>query len=349
MKNIFMGSTSIGSNTRPLMNLVACVLVTLMTVVPAESGGAQTEGVTEAIFGPQAAEVLPLSLSPSGPPLAPIQVQLSSKETITLEQSLSAIEAHLQNPTFPSHPAVPMQAVNERWPQNPLVIAFFLKAIANRSDEAIEDLRRMPNVWDESFVEPVVKAIESAAMAVLPDELSAFGQTRGAPITISSGLNLLAMHYPAWSKDTTIAPRLSRAVLTAYPALNARAASESANRATQGPKPGWEPSSHNFYHAMMLLVLTSDRAMIAVLRPFLANKEIGAGGGYNSRRVPFRVCDLAANGIFQLLGEELLFPTGEPSAGSAGLRNPQSSYPEWSDRDEKIAALEKRLSVLPKP
>ena len=166
-----------------------------------------------------------------------------------------------------------------------------------------KNLKVERNVWDDSTTESVVKNIETAALA----------ETRGlvnqtnvpyaeTPASIlSSGLELLNVHYAVWAKDVTIARRLGQAVLMAHPNLLGNAAA------------GSGPGSQNFFISMWLAGLTHDRAMIAVLRPFLADKTLDLYTSASSNMppgvTPMRVCELAANAICGILGEpEMVSP-----------------------------------------
>jgi hypothetical protein len=250
---------------------------------------------------------------------------------MTLELALAGLKARQENRAFQMLPDSPVHAVNERWPKDRAVIAFFQEAIISRAEAAIVDLARMPNVWDDSFVEFLISAVEAAASTREAQRLNGGLQERERRI-LSSGLDLLDRHYSAWSRSTTIAPRLSKAVLIAHPAL----AAVLENR---------QPGSMDFREAMFLLPRTHDRAMISVLRPLLANKTVIQGTAASTSRgvTPLRVSEDAANTISALLGEP---PPFLFSNSGVGVRNPPP-YPAWTEWDEKIAALEKRLDTLP--
>jgi len=231
-----------------------------------------------------------------------------------------------------------MPLVDKQWAKDPVVIAFFREALVDRGGEAITDLWSLRDIWDDSLVELVVKDIENAAPVV------ATGRTNRSPLPpaeepssiLMRGLALLETHYATWAKNPAIAPRLGQAVLTAFPALRGIATARSG------------PGTQAFYSAITTLELTHDRAMVAVVRPFLTDKTVdeysSVSANMPGNRTALRVCELAANTICQLLGEPEMF---DPYSAATAPRG--GPYPEWADWDKKISDLEKRLEVLAKP
>jgi hypothetical protein len=88
--------------------------------------------------------------------------------------------------------------------------------------------------------------------------------------------------------------------------------------------------------------------MIEFLRPYLADKTIDPFTSQSSSMpsgvTPMRYSELAANGIFRLLGEPVMVETWKRAQAPKG-----GPYPEWTEWDKKIAALQQRLATLPKP
>ncbi len=257
-------------------------------------------------------------------------------QALTLEQALAVIKLHQLEGTLPNNASPSgglgtlLQVVDQKWSRNPEVIAFYRDALAARGGEAIRDLESMRSVWDDTFVAALVKNFETTAPVVARGRAN---QSR-LPVAewpssiFSSALSLLDEHYTVWAKDATIPPRLSQAILTAYPALS---------RAPGGSSGGGE-----WIYGLGMLGLTHDHAMIAVLRPFLADKTPVS---QIDRGTPLRVSELASNAILQLLGDPPLYFGGESGIGPDAYPGP---HPLWDDWDKQIAELQKRLDALPK-
>ena len=274
----------------------------------------------------------------SGPQSERLGLLLSNPDVVkvlTVEQTLTMIKVHQLEGTLPNNASPAgglgtlLQVVDKRWSRDPAVIAFFRDALATRGGEAIRDLQSLRNVWDDTFVEALVKDFESTAPSVARGRASQprLPVAEEPSIIFSGALDLLSKHYSAWAKDTSIPPRLSKAVLTAYPALSGAPGAGSAG--------GWT-------YALGMLALTRDRSMITVLRPFLADKTPVS---QIDRGTPLRVSELASNAILQLLGDPPRYGGGESGIGPSAYPGP---HPLWDLWDKQIGELEKRLDTLSK-
>jgi hypothetical protein len=119
------------------------------------------------------------------------------------------------------------------------------------------------------------------------------------------------MHYTLWLGDASIPPRLSKAVLAAFPLRK-----------------------EDLTSTLDFLVQTHDPSVIPLLRPFLddqtedhysawaAEMPIGPGGPQ------LRVCDMTANAILALLGKPPMIAPWSPP------------YPSFAERNKQIIALE---------
>jgi hypothetical protein len=261
-------------------------------------------------------------------------------QVVTLEQALSTlkqceVDDYLIDRT--DGPYGPfMQMVSEQWGHDPALIAFYQEALVSRSSVAIMELCiPMGGVWDDSFIEPLVAGVEARAQP--PAKTTTPGRRRptprptyGAAIVFDDDLMLLNRHYSSWAKNPSIATRLSNAVLTAYPALTGNGGTDA------------QLGSQHLSVAMTQLALTHDRAMIAVLRPFLTNETVSELGILSDHNTPLRVSEIAANSIAELLGEP------EPYFGSfsnAGVSDPGPN-PVWEEWDKKNAELAKHVEAL---
>jgi len=268
-------------------------------------------------------------------------------KAVTLDQALATLKQRELDDSLLEDPYNWfMWMVDAQWPHDPALIAFYRDAIVNRGDGAIMELfSPMPGIWDDSFVELLVKGLEARALRLANPPVPA--PARGRPGTTSpppphmtystedvfeDGFNVLDRHYAAWAKDESIPPRLSKAVLTAYPSLTGNTSS------------GAPLGSQTFSNAMMLLGHTHDRAMIAILRPFLSNKTVDGNGVESLKHTPLRVCEMAANAIYALLGEPPPYMGMEPGVGNF----PPGPYAEWDEWDQQNAALAQRLDAMPK-
>ena len=246
-------------------------------------------------------------------------------KVVTREQALTAIKQRQIDGSLPGfqYNAL-MDLVNQRWPHDPAVIAFYREALATRGDAAIFELwSPQPGVWDDSLLEPVVSLIEKTASWIVMD----------------NALSVLDQHHAVWAGDASIPPRLSKALLTMFPSLT--------NTSLSGPRPG----EQMWCNAVQMLAKTRDSAMLVVLRPFLRDKVVAGDGSYwmVEDRPPLRACDKAAIAIKELLGEEYQYLT-DGAIGMTGIPywKMHGSYPKWDEWDKKIAELQKRLDAPPK-
>jgi len=242
---------------------------------------------------------------------------------VTPEQALAAIRQRQIDGSLPGfqYNAL-MDLVNQRWPHDPTVIAFYREALATRGDAAIIELwSPQPGVWDDSLLEPVVSLVKKTAFWIVMDD----------------ALSVLDQHYAVWARDASIPPRLSKPVLRMFPSL------------TNASLSGLQPGDQMWCNAVQMLAKTHDTAMLAVLRPFLKDKVMAGDGSYwmAEDRPPLRACDKAAIAIKKLLGMQdfnnrEIFTSGMP------CRKVRDSHPKWIEWDKNIAELQKHLDALPK-
>ncbi|NLT69711.1 MAG: hypothetical protein GXX91_03330 [Verrucomicrobiaceae bacterium] len=258
-------------------------------------------------------------------------------DSLTLQQVLAAVKQRQMDGNFVCGPL--MDLVKRRWADDPTMLAFFLEALATRGEEAIVDLYLpSPGIWDDSFIEPIVKLAEKSSKY----QVSVSAHKR--MITLHRCLDVLDRNRGSWAKDPTISPRLSKAVLRGYPILTGYRAE---NLDDRGRNPAGT-ESQEFYVALDSITLTRDAAMIPILRPFLRETKLNAYTVNSSQpgMIPMRVCDIAANAISQILGgAEIITGSRIPVLSS----NPPESRPNdpmsWSRRDHLIAELERKLDL----
>ncbi len=260
---------------------------------------------------------------------------------MTVEQALAALKVHEEKDTFGDAKAwEAINMVNEHFAKDPVVIAFFRDALTTRPDEACSDLQCMRKVWDGSFVEPMLKIVDTNAEAIAHSSgvgVRGYSPTLPAikePINIfEDAIDVFAAHYTSWGKDLTIAPHLSKAVFVAYPDLiGTTIGGITAHGVIELPR-----------MELYLLAETHDPAMLGVLQTFLSDKapdrwEISV------RRTPARTCDIAANAINYFLGERELFEFMDSGIGVTSVGH----YAEWDEWDKQIAYLQKYLDALEK-
>lgn len=257
-------------------------------------------------------------------------------KVVTREQALAAVKQRQLDESLPGfqYNAL-MDLVNQRWPHDAAVIAFYREALATRGEVAIFDLfSPLPGIWDDSLLEPVIHVMEkNAATAALFYKDNAPKQVSW--VVIDNSLDVLDRHYSVWEINTSIPPRLSKVVLTMFPSL------------TRDSAPGPHPGEQMWCNAVAMLAKTHDLAMIAVLRPFLKSTGMAGDGGYwmVEGNPPLRACDRAAIAIKQLLtGKDYARePIGMPGMPYWNVRD---SYPKWEEWDKKIAELQKQLDAL---
>jgi len=84
---------------------------------------------------------------------------------VTREQVLAAVKQRQLDDSLPGfqYNAL-MDLVNQRWPHDAAVIAFYREALATRGEVAIFDLLSpSPGIWDDSLLEPVIHMMEKNA------------------------------------------------------------------------------------------------------------------------------------------------------------------------------------------
>lgn len=241
-----------------------------------------------------------------------------TSRAVTLDQALAALKQGQIEGSVRFREV--MDLVIRRWRSDPAAIEFYREALVTRGPKAVADLSMFaPTIWDNSFIDLVAGVIEAAARPPVNSQ------------ALSRGIGLLDRNYASWSSDTSLPPRLSKAV-----------------RESKGALDGWNGTASAFYNFVNLLVMTHDRTMIGVLRPYLMDRTIDQFTSLSSimpsGRTPMRYSELAASGITRLLGEPAMF---DPWQRAAAPR--EGPYPEWAEWDKQIAALQQRLDAMPKP
>jgi hypothetical protein len=131
------------------------------------------------------------------------------------------------------------------------------------------------------------------------------------------------LRHAAWSSDTSIAPRLGRAVLRFAP----------------------ESVTNGMYVWTEMLGDTHDRTIIPRRIPVLSDSRLDQFTAISSNMpygtTPMRYSELAANAICRLLGEPIMFNPWQRARAPAG-----GPYPEWVEWDAKLADLRARLARL---
>jgi hypothetical protein len=188
-------------------------------------------------------------------------------KVVTREQVLAAIKQRQLDDSLPGFQFTAlMDLVNRRWPHDATVISFYREALATRGEVAIMDLfSPLPGIWDDSLLEPVIQMIErNASTATLVYKADAPKQVSW--IVIENALSVLDRHYSLWATNTTIPPRLSKAVLTIFPSLT---------NATVTP----QLKGQMWCNAVWMLGESHDPAMVSVLRPYLEDKDLADDPG----------------------------------------------------------------------
>lgn len=296
----------------------------LHTNSPHMSGG-QSGEFSPYLTQSENAQLLKLLRDPEVAKAMPLELALAALKQREMDGSLPGFQFNAL-----------MDVVNQRWPHDPAVIAFYREALATRGDEAISELwSPLPGVWDDSLLEPVVNLIEKMASVSALHHTDTAKLKRVPWTVMDNALYVLDRHYSVWAKDASIPPRLSKAVLLAFPSLT--------NTSVSGPQPG----NQMWCNAVQMLAKSHDLTMNAVLRPFLKVKVVAGDGTMWSDKTPLRACDKAAIAITSLLGDKNLADGGWAYSG-AGIRSVQDTYPKWDEWDQKIIQLQKRLDALPK-
>src|ERR1022692_1703620 len=129
---------------------------------------------------------------------------------VTREKMLAAIKQRQMDDSLPGFQYnAMMDLVNQRWPHDAAVIAFYSEALAIRGEVAISDLfSPLPGIWDDSLLEPVIHMMEkNASTAALVYKEDAPKQVSW--VVIDNALAVLDRHYSVWATNASIPPRLS--------------------------------------------------------------------------------------------------------------------------------------------
>ena len=239
---------------------------------------------------------------------------------ISLEQTLGALRRRQ------SHQGISllMSGLAQPWKREPELLAFYRNAILAGDINALWDLTVTGDPpWDDSFIEALVTLVEGATPHESPASMA--DTTKG----VDHALTLLDRRAALWSNDSSIPPRLGRG----FRRLHA----------------SWLGAPLSFEGSLYLmveqLVRTQDRAMIAMLRPFLSISTIDPFIKQSSNMpagvTPMRYRDVAANGILRLLGEPPVVELWKRARVTGS-----GPYPEWAVWDSQIADLEKRLDGM---
>lgn len=258
-------------------------------------------------------------------PLGEQNNQFSDEETNGpyRDQALAVIKQHQLNPDLPCPRYREFKEyINLRWPHHPKVIAFYREALTTRPAGTIEDLwSPTPGVWDDSFFDLIVKFIENEAR-----------HNTGPPYTtLRRAMDILPRHARCWAADGSANLRLSKALLVAFPSL------------TQPPANPKTVKWSDWYIMAEMLVMTGDKAMIEVFRPYLKIKHSLGNGLVSMKETPYRVCDIAHRHIVALLGEQDLREMMIWQSVLLPPRNLEESAAEVKQWDRKVEELEKRL------
>ena len=262
------------------------------------------------------------ALSPAESTL--MEMLIANSETsasITRDQALAALLQRQRDGSYRFREV--MHLVFTRWRQDPAVIAFYREALATRGPAAIADLAAFTlGIWDDSFLEPVIRLVETSAA---PSGSRTFPDSDA----LSYGIRFLDRNYSSWRQDASVPPRLSKAVREMHSGLKVQ-------------------SVGAFYNFVVLLAETHDRKMISFLRQYLTDKTIdqytSLSANMPAGRTPMRYSELAANGISMLLGEPIMFDPYQRARAPA-----QGPFPEWTEWDKRIEALQRRLDAMPEP
>lgn len=229
-------------------------------------------------------------------------------QAVGLDLALAAIKTHLVRGDFQSEI---VGLVFRRWQTDPRVIAFYRDALATHGPAAIGDLTLFATTpFDTSLIEPVIALIGGVA----PEMRNS--------VVVGRGLRYMDSHVDAWSRDESVARRLSQVVRRFQPTSVA----------------------NGMYVWTDWVAQTHDREMIAVLRPLLDDQTIDDFSSRSSNMpsgvTPMRYSELAANAICRLLGEAILF---DPWTRVRAVTLSDGRYAEWTEWDRKIAALKQRI------
>jgi hypothetical protein len=261
----------------------------------------------------------------SRPELLRMRQILEARVPVTANETLAAMKERQDRGMFSVTDAESSELLKfarQRWPEDAQVAALFRDWLGSFTPETLADLAlRADTPWDDQLVEPTVKIIEDAAGA--PSVASRASYERY--LLVDRGLSLLDRHHESWKNSVAIPSRLTKAALQVAPLAPA-----------------------GFYGTVETLKKTHDRGAVDWLRPFLDDKTLDVFTTESSNMpggvTPMRRCDLAANGILNLLGEpEFADPWNRARAPRGG------PYPEWETWDRKIETLRARLAASLKP
>lgn len=205
--------------------------------------------------------------------------------------------------------------LGSRSPTDPKVLAYYRQRLVPTDERVLDELARAPRIWDESFVEPIVKMYEAdprrqgRALSVLHDH----GRPQRAP---------------------AIARRLSTALLTTDPLARSEL-------------------DQIWSFGARAMGLTGDVAMIALLRPFLDKNARVIPMDCPGRAIPpdgsilepMRACDCALDAILTLLDGDasIAYPPRARWRWSTSLERHDAALLEI--RDEMIRGLKRRLDA----
>lgn len=205
--------------------------------------------------------------------------------------------------------------VDACFPTDPNVLAYYRQRLVPTDERVLDELGRAPRIWDESFVEPIVKMFEA--------------------VPRRHGRALFVLHdHGRPQRDPAIARRLSAALLTTDPLARS------------------EPDQTRSFGARAL-GLTGDVAMIALLRPFLdkdarvipkhiLGRAIPSNG---SILEPMRACDWALDAILTLLDGDPTIAYPERARWQRGVALDRHGEALLEIRDEMIGELRRRLDA----
>jgi len=244
-------------------------------------------------------------------------------QSLTVEELLYAI-AMRQRPWNGRDALV--KFVNQHFSNDPKVTDFYLAALKRGDWWAAGDLNKFAtDVWDDRFIEPLVKMNEQAKSN--PNQKNV--------------LSVLSRHYSHWKNDPTVAPRLSAALIKCYSVLRAEV-----NDLDQQQLIYWETP-------VKLLGMTRDKSAVEMLRPFLGSKAIVRTFEHDALLprltvpIPARVCDITYNAIMTILDQENQKINLRPWLwGQKRYKNKNDVTKELAKRDKLIRKLAASLLLV---
>ena len=257
------------------------VEVTFVWVYPDEAGLAAMRKRLKALLGQ------PVNRPYHGYLLSGLLKMPPVAEAVNLEELLAGLR--IRKGPFDGRPYL-VDHLNAHHPKDPKVVGFYLAALGAADWAAAEDLLRLPvprkprtadqirpapGIWDDRFVEPLVRMNEQAA--------DHYPKHRYV-------LTVLNRMYDRWKHDGSVAPRLSAALYKHFPGLKA-----DPGRLDEWGVRSWASQAN-------LLGLTRDPAALALLQPWLEVKVAIDRGSLPRDMIARRACDVAHNAIRDLLG-----------------------------------------------